>query len=79
MSQSKKSNPRRRAQPKPVRPGTKRATLVKLMSRKRGATLEQLAKATKWDEKTAMDGVRLVRVFCRYPVRRVEDRFFVQA
>jgi hypothetical protein len=49
------------------------------MQRKGGATLDQIKRATKWDTKTAMDGIRLVRVASGYKVREVGDRFHIAA
>ena len=66
-----------RKAPRPARPGTKRAAIIGLMQRRGGATLDQIRRATKWDAKTAMDGIRLVRVVSGYPVRKVGERFCI--
>ena len=53
---AKRSNPKKRARsdrasartPSPARPGTKLASLISLLSRKDGATIADLMKATGW-------------------------------
>lgn len=54
------------------RPGTKRAVVVDLLSRKSGATRDDLMKATGWDEKTLYDGLRLVHVYLGHGIREDE-------
>jgi len=54
------------------RPGTKRAKLVRMMSRKNGATRAQLRRATDWDDKTLRDGLRLVHVALGYGIKEDE-------
>jgi hypothetical protein len=79
MTKARKAKPARRGRkaPRPARPGTKRAKVIALMQRKGGATLDQIKRATKWDTKTAMDGIRLVRVASGYKVREVGERFCI--
>ena len=69
----------RRQPPKPVRPGTKRAKILGLMARARGATFEEIKRATRWDNKTAYEGIRLVRTFSGYPVTKEGDTYHVPA
>jgi hypothetical protein len=66
-----------RKAPRPARPGTKRAKIIALMERPGGASMEQIRRSTKWDEKTARDGIRLVRVSSGYAVREVGERFVI--
>jgi hypothetical protein len=51
---------------KNVRPGTHRATLVDLLSRKEGASFEECQAATGWDKKTCYEGIRLLHSYVGY-------------
>ncbi len=42
------SKPKGRTPPPAVRPGTKRALLIDLLKRKKGATIEEIVEATGW-------------------------------
>lgn len=69
-------------EPKPVREGTHRHTLVQLMSRREGATFEELLEAT-WAKEKAMDpaiqsktcyeAIRLIHYYTGYGMRQTES------
>lgn len=54
---------------KTPRGGTKRATVVHLVTREGGATLEEIMQETGWEKKTAYEGVRLVNQYVGYGLR----------
>jgi hypothetical protein len=68
---------------KPVREGTFRHTLVKLLTREHGATFEQCQAAT-WgtkadmepeiQEKTTYEAMRLLHYYCGYGMRHLDDK-----
>ncbi len=69
-------------EPKPVREGTHRYTLVQLMSRREGATFEELLAAT-WakekemdpaiQSKTCYEAIRLIHYYTGYGMRQTES------
>lgn len=69
-------------EPKPVREGTHRHTLVQLMSRREGATFEELLAAT-WakekemdpaiQSKTCYEAIRLIHYYTGYGMRQTES------
>jgi len=48
------------------RPGTRRATTVDMLSRKNGATVQEVMDAINWDYKTAYEGIKLLHVYTGY-------------
>lgn len=61
------------AEQKSVREGTKRATVLQLLSRKNGATIGEVMEATGWDRKTAFDGIKLLHTAVGYGLVAGED------
>lgn len=73
---AKSRSRRSRSAPRPIRQGTKRFQLVQLISRKGGASMQQIVNKTEWDAKTALDAIRLARVARGYNIVKKGDRYF---
>lgn len=59
---------------KKIRPGTKRALIIDLLSRPNGATFDECRKETDWDVKTCYEGIRLLHFYVGYGIEQQGDR-----
>lgn len=58
---------------RPFREGTKRAQVVKMLQRERGASLDEIIEAIGWDRRTAQEGIRLIHVHLGYGLRHDKE------
>jgi hypothetical protein len=56
-----------------VRPNTKRAALLELLSRKGGATFQECMMATGWSRKDCYEGIRLLHYYVGYGLNQDKD------
>lgn len=56
------------------RPGTKRAKTIELLSRKEGASIEEVMDANGWDKPTALEGVKLLHSYLGYGLTEDEEQ-----
>lgn len=55
--------------------GTKRATVLEMLTNNGGATFAQIQEATKWDDRTAYEGIRLIHGYLGYGLRESSTGF----
>lgn len=62
-----------KAEIKGHRQGTKRATLIKLLGRDKGASMAECEAATGWDYKTCYEGIKLLNTYTGYGLSEDEE------
>lgn len=56
-----------------IREGTKRHTVMLLLTRTGGATLEEVMETTGWPERTALEGIRLLATYVGYGIEESDN------